>query len=62
MFCRATLDELDRPQVWADHRERLSRARRQEDPPDRVAGRSLVDVVVVQDGANVSAVPDGNGG
>ena len=52
------VDQLDRPQIRADDRERLDPARRQEHPAHDIARLSLVDVVSVQDAGNITVGSD----
>jgi hypothetical protein len=52
------IDELDRPQIRTDNRERLDRARRQNHAADDEPPIPLADVMHVQNAGNITSAPD----
>lgn len=62
LLVQVLVDDRNRPAVRTDDRERLRRAARQNDAPDRVAALTLADVTDMHDAGNVSPGPDGNSG
>jgi len=52
------VDHHHRPQIRADHHERLDRPLRQPDPSHHIAPHAPVDVVVIHDAINISTPPD----